>query len=184
MSRFGRLLTPEEMRKARKKDVTAFGPSVQFRYQRELEPPDPSEGFSRVDVVPFERTRDPSFSNRALIVWCDGILSRSRSGRRAPVTADDVEVVSGRGEILRRYQDEGFRLLGISWQPEISDDSLTPAQVEETFARMRDLLGAPIEIEYCPHGAGPPICWCRKPLPGLGVLFIEQHRLDPLQCVY
>ena len=55
---YGRLLGPEEMREAVKVDVNAFGPGVQFRYQRDLEPPDVSEGFSRVDVVPFERHRD------------------------------------------------------------------------------------------------------------------------------
>jgi len=28
------------------------------------------------------------------------------------------------------------------------------------------------------------VCWCRKPLPGLGVLLVERHRLDPVRCVY
>lgn len=40
-----------------------MGLPVQFRYQRELEPPDASEGFSRIDVVPFARRSDPSFVN-------------------------------------------------------------------------------------------------------------------------
>ena len=48
-----------------KRDVERFRPNVQFRYQRELEPPDPAEGFTRIDVVPFERRHDPSFTNRA-----------------------------------------------------------------------------------------------------------------------
>jgi histidinol phosphatase-like enzyme len=52
------------------------------------------------------------------------------------------------------------------------------------FARMNELLGLDFEVEYCPHAAGPPRCWCRKPLPGLGVLFIHRHRLDPARCVY
>ena len=60
VSRHGRLLAPEEIRTASKQDVAVFGPMVQFRYQRELEPPDPSEGFSRIEVVTFERSRDPS----------------------------------------------------------------------------------------------------------------------------
>jgi histidinol phosphatase-like enzyme len=45
-------------------------------------------------------------------------------------------------------------------------------------------MGVPIEVEFCPHPAGPPRCWCRKPLPGLGVLFIQRHKLDPAHCVY
>jgi histidinol phosphatase-like enzyme len=49
---------------------------------------------------------------------------------------------------------------------------------------MNELLDVQIEMECCPHGTGPPRCWCRKPLPGLGVVFIHRHRLDPAQCIY
>ena len=72
----------------------------------------------------------------------------------------------------------------MSWLPEIASHSMTAADVDALFARMRKLLGVDIEVEYCPHPAGPPVCWCRKPLPGLGVVFIERHQLDPTQCVY
>ena len=181
VSRYGRLLAPEEIRKASKQDVAAFGPAAQFRYQRELEPPDPAEGFSLIEVTTFERTRDASLTNRAVIVWCDGVLRRSRSGQRPE---DDVEVFAERGEVLRRYEADGWRILGLSWQPEIADGMLTAAQVDDGFARMRERLGLAIEVEYCPHGAGPPVCWCRKPLPGLGVLFIQRHKLDAAQCIY
>jgi histidinol phosphatase-like enzyme len=49
---------------------------------------------------------------------------------------------------------------------------------------VNELLRFAIEVEYCPHGAGPPTCWCRKPLPGLGVLMIHRYRLDPGSCLY
>jgi histidinol phosphatase-like enzyme len=39
-------------------------------------------------------------------------------------------------------------------------------------------------IAWCPHAAGPPRCWCRKPLPGLGVAFVQRYKLDPAQCLY
>jgi histidinol phosphatase-like enzyme len=184
VSRYGRLLADDEIRTTKRHDAAAFLPTVQFRYQRELEPPDPAEGFSGIEIVPFERRRDPALCNRAVIVWCDGVLFRSRSGRRVPASADDVEVEAERGEVLRRYRDEGWRLLGMSWQPEIADGTRSPAEVAATFARMNDRLGVEIEVEYCPHAAGPPSCWCRKPLPGHGVLFIQRHRLDAAQCIY
>src|SRR6185436_9329680 len=60
LSKYGRLLEPDEMRKAAKRDVNSFAPGAQFRQQRELEPPDPSEGFSRIETMPFARTQDPS----------------------------------------------------------------------------------------------------------------------------
>ena len=93
LARHGRLLGPEEMRAISKRDVTAFGPAVQFRYQRDIEPPQESEGFSKIDIVAFERTRDASHVRRAVLFWCDGVLRRSRSGRRTPVSADDVEII-------------------------------------------------------------------------------------------
>jgi len=33
--------------------------------------------------------------------------------------------------------------------------------------RARALLGLELDLACCPHAAGPPRCWCRKPLPGL-----------------
>ncbi len=35
-----------------------------------------------------------------------------------------------------------------------------------------------------PPGGGPARCWCRKPLPGLGVELIARHRLDPASSIY
>jgi len=184
VARYGRVPDEAEIKALRKSDVAAMLPSVQFRYQRELEPPGVSEGFSQIDVVPFERRLDPSFVNRAVIVWCDGILFRSRSGRRVPLTADDVDVFADRAATLRRYQESGARVLGMSWQPEIADGTQSPAGAGAVFARLRELLDVEIEVEWCPHAAGPPTCWCRKPLPGLGVLFVHRHRLDPGRCIY
>ena len=38
------------------------------------------------------------------------------------------------------------------------------------FARTVELLDLPVaEVAYCPHPAFPVGCFCRKPLPGLGV---------------
>ena len=157
---------------------------MQFRYQRELEPPGASEGFSRVDLLPFVRRHNPTATNRAVIVWCDGVLTTSRSGRRTPASPDDLELIAGRAEVLRRYDEEGWYVLGMSWQPEIAAKTTTHEQVFDTFARMREEIGVEMDVEYCPHEGGPPVCWCRKPLPGLGVAFIQRYRLDPRQCIY
>jgi aryl-alcohol dehydrogenase-like predicted oxidoreductase len=161
----GRLLGPEELKQAVKRDISAFAPGVQFRHQREIEPPDPAEGFSRIEVVPFERKHDPAMTNRAVILWCD-------------------ETLADYGPVLRRYRDEGWLLLGLAWRPEVEAGTLTRDQVDADFARLHMQLGVSIEMLYCPHAAGPPKCWCRKPLPGLGVVFIQRHRLDPSRCIY
>ena len=119
VERYGKLLDVEELASHRKRDPAALPPMTQFRYQRELEAPDVSEGFARVDVVPFERRADPSRAERAVVVWCDGILVRSRSNQRVPSSVDDLVVDVGRATTLRRYAEQGFRLLGLSWQPEL-----------------------------------------------------------------
>jgi histidinol phosphatase-like enzyme len=135
--------------------------------------------------MPFERRLPPDHVHRALFVWCDGILVRSRAGARAPVSADDVEVVPGRGDVLRRHRDDGWRIVGLSWQPEVAGGTRTPDETEAMLARMRVLLGVDdMDTLHCPHAAGPPVCWCRKPLPGLAVLAILRHRLDPGRCLF
>jgi histidinol phosphatase-like enzyme len=151
--------------------------------QRELEPPAVGEGFSAVETVPFEREYPAGYPGRAIVVWCDGILARSRAGARAPISPDDVVVDDAHGAVLRRYVDEGWRVIGLSWQPEIAEGRRTAADAEAILARMRARLGVDMETLHCPHGGGPPVCWCRKPLPGLGVLSIERHRLDPRRGV-
>jgi aryl-alcohol dehydrogenase-like predicted oxidoreductase/histidinol phosphatase-like enzyme len=180
----GRLLEPDELRQAVRTQANVFGPTVQFRYQRELEPPQAAEGFSGIEHVSFEREHDPSWTNRAVVFWCEGVLRRSRSGQKSPVSADDVDVLPGREDALRALASDGWRLLALSWLPQIADGTMTAAQAAAAFTRTQELLGVPVEFAYCPHAAGPPVCWCRKPLPGLGVLFIRRYQLDPRQCVY
>ena len=69
---------------------------------------------------PFERRIDPAHVHRAVIVWCDDVLFRSRSGARTPASPDDMVVDEDRAATLRRYHDDGWRVLGLSWQPEIA----------------------------------------------------------------
>ena len=182
--RYGRLLEKAERVEAAKRDPGAFAPSVLFRYARELEPPDPSEGFSRIEVVPFRRRADASFTHRAIVFWLDGLLWRSRSGRRAPLSPDDVLVPPGHAEVLGRYAEQGIILLGLSWQPEIEAGAQDPRVLAACFDRLRDELGVGLDIVYCPHAGGPPECWCRKPMPGLGVELVLRHRLDAARCLY
>ena len=37
---------------------------------------------------------------------------------------------------------------------------------------------AVVETARCPHGGGPPSCWCRPPLPGLPLAFARRHGVD------
>src|SRR4029077_10506077 len=148
------------------------------------EPPELSEGFTRIDTVPFARQARPGFEGRALLFWYDGVVRTSRSGARTPLAPDDVVLVPGAREALARHRDEGWRLCGVSWHPEVASETMRADEVDSVFARTHELLGLEIDHAWCPHGDGAPVCWCRKPLPGLGVVMVERHRLDPARCLY
>ena len=129
VERYGRLLDVDGMAPLRKRDPALLPPMTLFRYQRELEAPDVSEGFARVDAVPFERRPDPSRVNRAVIVWL-------------PAEVNDLVVDPRQAAALRRYAEQGYRLLGLSWQPDVGEGKRTAADVEATFAKMNEQLGA------------------------------------------
>ena len=57
--------------------------------------------------------------------------------------------------------------------PSITTPALLPAAIEE-FLRYE----SPVETALCPHGGGPPICWCRPPLPGLVLAFARARHVD------
>lgn len=184
VSRYGRLLGPEEMKRAARADPGAFAPRALYRHLREQEPPDVSEGFTGVETVPFRRRHAPDRDRRALILWYDGAVRASRSGARTPSSPDDVVLLPGRREAIRRYLDEGWLVFGLSWHPEVAGGRRTEEDVVAVERKTHELLGGGIESLYCPHGDGPAVCWCRKPMPGLGVVLIERHRLDPARCLY
>jgi aryl-alcohol dehydrogenase-like predicted oxidoreductase len=167
LAKYGKLPDEGELAMWRKRDVNAFPPTVLFRYQRELEPPDESEGFARIDRVTFQRRAPAESVGRAVIAWLDD-----------PAKLDVI------GGALSKHHDEGATLVVWSWQPSIAAGTRSRADVESEFSAAIARTGLPIEFDYCPHGAGPPRCWCRKPLPGLGVAAIHRHRLDPSLCLY
>ena len=171
IERYGRLPDEHELVALRKTDVNAFPPTVLFRYQRELEAPEESEGFSRVDRVPFERRLDPQHVNGAVILWIDDAAKLDTMSPRLKAGA-----TSG--------ATSGAPIIVLSWQPSIADGRRSRSDVEAAFAVAAARAGLSIDFDCCPHAAGPPRCWCRKPLPGLGVAAVHRRRLDPARCVY
>ena len=180
VAKYGRLLEPSEIRAESRRDPNTFAPGVLFRMQREFEPPDLSEGFASIDRVPFARAHPQTRVNRALFLWCDGVLIGHRSGSREGASSEGPQVRLDRAPVLARVVADGYRIVALAWRPEIDEGSATREQVEASMRRQLDHLGVPIDIFYCPHRAGPPICWCRSPLPGLGVLAFERCGIDPL----
>jgi aryl-alcohol dehydrogenase-like predicted oxidoreductase/histidinol phosphatase-like enzyme len=173
----GRLPMPEELRERGKADPRYFGPEAQFRYERNLEAPVAEEGFTSIDEFTIVRHPTPNADARALILEYDDVLVMATSGGDPVVRVDDVALAPGRRVMLERYRAEGWLLFASAWRPQIGKGSTTRQDMDDCFARTRELLGLDIDMAVCPHDAGPPVCWCRKPLPGLILDFALRHRV-------
>jgi aryl-alcohol dehydrogenase-like predicted oxidoreductase/predicted kinase len=151
----GRLPTPEDIRERGKRDPRYLGPDAQFRYERTVEAPVVDEGFTTVDVRTFTRTQ--SQGAPALILDFDDVFDLS---------TEEVTTAPGRHDVLARYRAEGWLLFAHAWRPDVARGRLAQSAVEASFAQARERLAVEIDLACCPHDAGPPICWCRKPIPG------------------
>lgn len=154
LDRFGALPAPEELRAAARKEPGVLTPTSQMRALRDLEPPSTDEGFVRVDRVPF--TREPASLRQRLGVFVDA---------SALVQAGWRDALAG--------TDPSAPHLVFDWSPTGADDRLA-AGIERLSS-----IAAVVEGGLCSHAAGPPVCWCRPPLPGLVLAFARRHRVDP-----
>jgi hypothetical protein len=68
--------------------------------------------------------------------------------------------------------------LVFDWNPDGDRDALDAA-----VAGLREHLSGPVDGALCPHPPGPPICWCRPPLPGLPLAFARKHGVDPARSL-
>jgi histidinol phosphatase-like enzyme len=173
----GALPTPDEIRQHGKKDTRYLLPDAQYRYERILEPPTPDEGFTAVEKRDF--VREPTRAGeRALILDFDDLV-----GSDAPVLrVEDVVVAPNRLAALAAHRKDGWRLFVHAWRPQVEREETTLEQVEACFGRMRALLGD-VDIACCPHDAGPPACWCRKPIPGSVIEFASRRGVAPDQSI-
>lgn len=62
------------------------------------------------------------------------------------------------------------------WKP---DDPGAPVLVFDWRPDGGPLPAGQFETAVCTHGAGPPVCWCRPPLPGLILEFARHTGVDP-----
>lgn len=74
--------------------------------------------------------------------------------------------------MLAGYAADGFRIIQLTYQP----------GSRESSTRI-DVGDVEVDVLACVHPPGPADCWCRKPLPGLGVVAIERFGLDPKRCI-
>ena len=165
----GSLPSPEEIRERGKTDPRYFGPEAQFRYERTVEPPVADEGFTRVEEIGFARQPTTHATKRAIVLDYDGLIGDAGAADRQ--------------RILPQSLADGWVLFAHAWRPDIARGKATLDSVRDHFERTRRALEVDITIACCPHDAGPPICWCRKPLPGLLLEFALREQVALAESV-
>jgi hypothetical protein len=152
LERFDRLPTPAELRALARLEPGLLLPTSQMRALRELEPPSTDEGLADVEHVPFARVSHLRRARPGVFVAAAALTH--------PGWKDGVE-----------QGDPGAPHLVYDWSPDGALDALT-----DSAARLSAAVTGSVESALCPHGAGPPRCWCRPPLPGLPLAFARTRR--------
>jgi D-glycero-D-manno-heptose 1,7-bisphosphate phosphatase len=179
----GKFLSPEEVKASKHPNI--FPPVVLFKYKKEFEKPKLEEGFSKITVVPFLRKIDPSFVNKAVIFDYDGTLRECIGGNgKYPVNKDQIKILPNRKEVIEKFNEMGYLLLGISNQSGIAKKDLTYQECDQLFQYTNKLLGFDIYYRFCSHAPTPPNCYCRKPQVGLFVSLMNEYKLDPKKCIF
>ena len=155
LDRFGRLPAPEELRSQSRREAALLLPTSQMRALRELEPPAADEGWNEIERLIF--ARDPPSSGRAGVFIAGSALERAIPDR-----------------VLAQVGPEAPRLV-FDWDPDGGREAI--------LLRAASGLPGAVEIAVCPHGAGPPTCWCRPPLPGLPLAFARAHGIEPARSI-
>jgi histidinol-phosphate phosphatase family protein len=176
---------PDELKALAKDDPNLPPPLALARYAARFEAPQLDEGFSRIDDIAFVRQTNPAHGSRkALLLDVDGTLRRTLSGAIYPTDPADIELLPGRRECLAKWLAQGWVLCFVSNQSGVASGSLTAQQADACFDRTIELLGLPVlAVAYCPHTAFPAGCFCRKPMPGMGVALARKHGLDLGQSI-
>lgn len=183
--KYGRIVGADEYKQAPfKSDPNCFPPMAQFAYWKRMEPPTLAEGFTSIERKEITVDLGPEYCNSAIIFDFDGTLRDTTTGDLYPKHPDEVKLLPGRREKLQALKAQGVRLLGASNQSGVARDPDHPFYVSEEncnlcFRRTIDLLGVDIDYLYAPERAGVPQSYMRKPLPGLGMTFVEAYKLNP-----
>jgi HAD superfamily hydrolase (TIGR01662 family) len=185
MDRCGRVLHPEDHKKAPYKDDPGLFPvAVFYKFRKEFEEPTRAEGFDAVERVKFAR-RPGGWTNKAVLFDFDGTLRTHEGKEKYPLKPGEVRAFVGRAGRVREYQEKGYLLLGASNQSGVARGALTAADAEACFTETLRQMGLTFtEVLYCPHKVPPLSCYCRKPNPGMGVQLIVKYQLDPARCLY
>jgi len=111
----------------------------------------------------------PKLRERAAFLDRDGVLNRKAPEGHYITTPDDLELLEGALDGLKRLADLGLRLIVVTNQRGVARGLISAEALEAIHARLRrELAAGGVRLDgiyVCPHAKD--ACECRKPLPGL-----------------
>ncbi len=131
LERFGALPAPEELRELARREPGVLAPTQQMRALRELEPPSPDEGFTTVEVRPFERAPAPRDGPAGVFVAA-AALDRAAGSRRSPRANRARRTSSSTGDRAARRRSSRARWRCFAAR---SPDRSTPGSARTVPAR-------------------------------------------------
>lgn len=179
---FGRLLEPDEI-----DDVSYLyrADEIKDMYDN-FEIPSTEEGFDDIEEEPVVSMLDVYnglYNNKALFLDYDSTLRESEGPECFPYKTSHVRILPNRSQVLEYYNLMGYILVGVSNQSAIAK-GYDEKDIIKCFKYTNKKLNKNIDFSYCRHGSEEPIrCYCRKPMPGMGVHFIHKYRLNPSRCI-
>jgi D-glycero-D-manno-heptose 1,7-bisphosphate phosphatase len=117
--------------------------------------------------------------SRAAFLDRDGVINRAlvREGKpKAPLTVEELEILEGVEESVDILKSQGYEIVVVSNQPDISRGLLQRSKLDEINAIVSRKTGIR-HFRVCPHD-NRDRCRCRKPLPGLIIDAATELNLD------
>jgi D-glycero-D-manno-heptose 1,7-bisphosphate phosphatase len=115
---------------------------------------------------------------KAVFLDRDGVINRAfvRDGKpHPPERVEDLEVLAGVADALRKLRGAGFRLIVVTNQPDVARGTQTREAVEAMHVRLMSEL--PVDdVVTCYHDGD--ACDCRKPKPGALVDAAHRHGVE------
>jgi D-glycero-D-manno-heptose 1,7-bisphosphate phosphatase len=110
----------------------------------------------------------------------DGVLNRTfvRDGTPyPPMTLDEVEVLPGVADALKRLSENNLPLIVVTNQPDVARGAQTREMVETINRRLAQALPMLTAFYVCYHD-NKDGCDCRKPGPGMLLQAASEHGID------
>lgn len=165
------------------KSPNVFPPYVLFSHFNDFIKPSIEEGFDSIENIEFMRKLPEDFKNKAIFLDFDQTIRTTKSGEFSPKTTCDILIMNNRRETLQKYISDGYILCGVSNQSQVHKGFTSYETAKACYDETIRLLGLNIDYRFCPHQSNPISCWCRKPMPGIGVYFINKYKLNPSNCI-